>query len=249
MPLTRKPRCQSFFLQPKYRLAHPENYVISLFKKILSGSKHPRNILFNLETGSTGCQNPCTCFIIIINNIHIGYKITGEIRLKRWPNPLIGKALADAACTPGRDGVHSLYRSVFLRSRLRFTNKSTGSIAIQATCSKPVTSIMESLDDTHFPDTWHTSPGLLLFAIPVQAYFFLDRTGDKGHCLGFHEVHTIHATNRLQLMADYTVNWPVAYGLGQSGSQLLVLHDSLTPKNHVSLIGSKMYGIEAFNVN
>ena len=39
--------------QPKYRLGHPENYLFSLFKKIFSGSKYPKNILFNFEKRCT----------------------------------------------------------------------------------------------------------------------------------------------------------------------------------------------------
>ena len=39
--------------QPKYRLAHPENYLFSLSKRILSESKYPRKILFNFEKIST----------------------------------------------------------------------------------------------------------------------------------------------------------------------------------------------------
>ena len=39
--------------QPKYRLAHPENYLFSLSKKIFSGSKYPKNILFIFENRST----------------------------------------------------------------------------------------------------------------------------------------------------------------------------------------------------
>ena len=38
---------------PNYRLAHPENYLFLLSKKIFSGSKYPKIILFNFEKGST----------------------------------------------------------------------------------------------------------------------------------------------------------------------------------------------------
>ena len=41
------------FFSPKYRLGHPENYLCLLSKKIFSGSKYPKNILFNFEKGST----------------------------------------------------------------------------------------------------------------------------------------------------------------------------------------------------
>ena len=46
---------QCFFLpfQPNHRLAHPENYLFLLSIKIFSGSKYPKNILFNFEKGST----------------------------------------------------------------------------------------------------------------------------------------------------------------------------------------------------
>ena len=39
--------------QPKYRLSHPENYLFSSSNKIFSGSKYPKNILFNFEKRST----------------------------------------------------------------------------------------------------------------------------------------------------------------------------------------------------
>ena len=35
--------------KPKYRLGHPENHLLSLSKKMLSGSKYPKNVLFNFE--------------------------------------------------------------------------------------------------------------------------------------------------------------------------------------------------------
>ena len=38
---------------PKYRLAQPGNYLFSLSKKIFSGSKYPKSILFSFEKGST----------------------------------------------------------------------------------------------------------------------------------------------------------------------------------------------------
>ena len=41
---------------PNYRLAHPENYLFLLSKKIFSGSKYPKNILFTFEKGSTVLQ-------------------------------------------------------------------------------------------------------------------------------------------------------------------------------------------------
>ena len=39
--------------KPKYRLAHPENYLFSLSKKIYSGSKDSNNKLIDFEKGST----------------------------------------------------------------------------------------------------------------------------------------------------------------------------------------------------
>ena len=56
---------------PKYRLAHPENYLFSLSKNIFSGSKYPKKILFNFEKRSTGhvqvrtwcnAESLCFCF-------------------------------------------------------------------------------------------------------------------------------------------------------------------------------------------
>ena len=44
--------------QPKYRLGQPETYLFPLYKKIFSGSKYPKNILFNFEKGSTGLNVP-----------------------------------------------------------------------------------------------------------------------------------------------------------------------------------------------
>ena len=38
---------------PKYRLAHPENYSLSLSEEIFSGSKYPKCTLFNFEKWST----------------------------------------------------------------------------------------------------------------------------------------------------------------------------------------------------
>ena len=38
---------------PKYRSTHPENYLFSLCKQMFSGSKYPKNILFNFEKRST----------------------------------------------------------------------------------------------------------------------------------------------------------------------------------------------------
>ena len=43
--------------QPKYRLAHPENYLFLLFKTTFSGSKYPKNILYNFEKRSTNCRS------------------------------------------------------------------------------------------------------------------------------------------------------------------------------------------------
>ena len=44
---------------PNYRLAHPDNYLFLLSKKIFSGSKYPKHILFNFEKGSTDAD----CFV------------------------------------------------------------------------------------------------------------------------------------------------------------------------------------------
>ena len=41
-------------LQPKYKAAHPENYLFSLSEKVFPGSKYPKNKLFDFEKGSTG---------------------------------------------------------------------------------------------------------------------------------------------------------------------------------------------------
>ena len=41
------------FFWPKYRLAHPENYLFLLSIKQNSGSKYPKNNLFNFENRST----------------------------------------------------------------------------------------------------------------------------------------------------------------------------------------------------
>ena len=46
-------------IQPRYRLAHPENYLFSLSKKIFSGSKYPKNIKFNFEKRSTNERLLC----------------------------------------------------------------------------------------------------------------------------------------------------------------------------------------------
>ena len=43
---------------PKYRLAHPGNYLFSLSVNILSGSKYPKNILFDFEKGSADEKVP-----------------------------------------------------------------------------------------------------------------------------------------------------------------------------------------------
>ena len=40
--------------QPKHRLADPENNLFSLSQKIFSGSKYPKNLLFNFEKGNAG---------------------------------------------------------------------------------------------------------------------------------------------------------------------------------------------------
>ena len=45
---------------PNYRLAHPKNYLFLLSRKMFSGSKYPKNILFNFEKGSTGCNETAT---------------------------------------------------------------------------------------------------------------------------------------------------------------------------------------------
>ena len=36
----------------KYRLGHPENYLLSLSSKLFSGSKYPKNSIFNFENRS-----------------------------------------------------------------------------------------------------------------------------------------------------------------------------------------------------
>ena len=38
--------------KPKYRLAHPENYLFSLSKKIFSGSKYPKKLILSKQTYS-----------------------------------------------------------------------------------------------------------------------------------------------------------------------------------------------------
>ena len=43
-----------WFLQPKYWLGHPRNYLFSSSAKKNSGSKYPKNILLSFENRSTG---------------------------------------------------------------------------------------------------------------------------------------------------------------------------------------------------
>ena len=69
--------------QPKYRLSHPEKYLFSLYNKIFSGSKYPKNILFNFEKRNTGkessdCSMPFNgqmlvlgtrCFVLLMYHV------------------------------------------------------------------------------------------------------------------------------------------------------------------------------------
>ena len=41
---------------PKYRLVHPEFYLLSFSKQIFSGSKYPINVMFDFKNRSTGCD-------------------------------------------------------------------------------------------------------------------------------------------------------------------------------------------------
>ena len=62
--------CSTVLLfKPKYRLGHPENYLFLLSKKIFSGSKHPKNKLFDFENRSTGAvarEQCCVCAHLIL---------------------------------------------------------------------------------------------------------------------------------------------------------------------------------------
>ena len=53
--------------QPNYRLAHPKNYLFILSKKIFSGSKYPKNILFNFEKNLN--EHDC-CQKVNLNAVH-----------------------------------------------------------------------------------------------------------------------------------------------------------------------------------
>ena len=52
--------------RPNDRLAHPENYLFLLSRKIFSWSKYPINILFNFEKGSTGDE----LWFVILDAVH-----------------------------------------------------------------------------------------------------------------------------------------------------------------------------------
>ena len=59
-------------LWPTYRLGYPENYLMSLSKKKMSGSKNPKNIRFHFENRSTEKRSSFIAdsgYIIKVNTI------------------------------------------------------------------------------------------------------------------------------------------------------------------------------------
>ena len=78
---------------PIYRLAHPENCLFTLSKKIFSGSKYPKIVLFNFEKRSTGnwmlyvvskqaCQK--TSYILTHSKPKVDHEYRCHIKCDGW---------------------------------------------------------------------------------------------------------------------------------------------------------------------
>ena len=101
---------------PKLRSTHPENYLFLLSIKIFSGSKYPKNILFNFEKGSTGwlhaqkyrveCgRSESGCGHVLMRMCHLDRTIPEYAEAVYWLTPSLvihrGKASVDGAAADG----------------------------------------------------------------------------------------------------------------------------------------------------